>query len=183
MLDHILDWDTDILIWLNNLGSEPFDNFWLYCTQIVTWIPLFLFFLILMYQNNTKKETFLKVLWIVLATLFVVGAMHFCKEWIGRLRPNNNPDLEGIIRELQSATGLSFFSGHASSSFVITTMVVLFLRKKVNLIWIFYLWPLLFSFSRIYLGVHYPLDILTGAVVGVLIAFLFYKMYGKVFKA
>jgi len=180
MLDQILDWDTDTLVWLNNLGIESSDNFWLYVTQIITWIPLFVFFFILMYQNNTKKETFYKVATIILATVCVVVTMHFCKEWVGRLRPNNNPDLDGLIRELQSARGFSFFSGHASSSFVITTMVVLFLRKKVKLIWVFYLWPLLFSFSRIYVGVHYPLDILTGTLFGVLSAFLFYKIYWKV---
>jgi undecaprenyl-diphosphatase len=56
----------------------------------------------------------------------------------------------------------------------------LFLRKKVKWCWIFYVWPLLFALSRIYLGVHYPVDIIVGAIVGLLAAFAFYRLYKRV---
>ena len=101
------------------------------------------------------------------------------KEGVGRLRPNNDEAINLLIRIVHQPSSFSFFSGHAASSFSIATLAVLFLRKKfkwINLIWIF---PLLFSFSRIYLGVHYPLDIMAGALVGVIFAWIFYRMHQK----
>ncbi|MGY8915678.1 MAG: phosphatase PAP2 family protein [Flavobacteriales bacterium] len=101
------------------------------------------------------------------------------KEFVARLRPNNNEEINTIIRILRSPTGYSFFSGHASSSFSITTLVFLFLRPKFKWAWVFYIWPLLFTFSRIYVGVHYPVDILVGAMVGILSALMFYKLHQR----
>jgi undecaprenyl-diphosphatase len=96
------------------------------------------------------------------------------KELVGRLRPNNSEPLSQLVRILQRPTDYSFFSGHASSSFVITTFVFLSVRKFNKWILLAYLWPLLFVVSRIYVGVHYPSDIIAGALAGVLVAFLFY---------
>lgn len=72
---------------------------------------------------------------------------------------------------------LQFFSGHAASSFSVTTLMVLFLRKQYRWVYVFYIWPLLFAFSRIYVGVHYPVDILAGAGVGFLTGWGFYRIY------
>ena len=109
-------------------------------------------------------------------TIFFTG---FVKDYVARLRPNNVEALGELIRILQKPTNYSFFSGHASSSFAITTFMVLVLRKFTNWIYLAYIWPLIFVMSRIYVGVHYPSDIFVGALVGTLFAFFFYFLCKK----
>ena len=117
------------------------------------------------------------ILMTVLLFGFVMAFMEITKNLIARLRPNNNEEISALIRILISPDDYSFFSGHAANSFAITTLIVLFLRKKLKWVYLFYLWPLLFSLSRIYVGVHYPLDLIVGTVVGLLMAVTFYRIY------
>jgi len=180
MLNRILEWDRETFIYLNSLGIEDYDGFWSVATNISSWIPLFVLFFILILLKYPLKEAVLMSLSVVALAFFIVLATDFTKEFVSRLRPNNDTDINTLIRILRSPSNYSFFSGHAASSFSITTLVVLFLRKKLPWVWLFYLWPLIFSFSRIYIGVHYPTDIITGAAVGIGSAFLFYSMYHRI---
>ena len=179
MLELLLNWDRDTFIYLNSLGIEDYDVFWSNITNFTTWIPLFILFVVLIFRAYPKKEAFW-VLGTVLLTLALVAALTgLTKEWVERLRPNNTEEINTLIRILKSPDGYSFFSGHASSSFSITTSIFLFLRDRFKWSWVFFLWPLLFATSRIYVGVHYPLDLLVGATVGILFAILFYRLYYK----
>ncbi|EAR00719.1 phosphatase PAP2 family protein [Maribacter sp. HTCC2170] len=180
MLDRILQWDRETFIYLNSLGIEKYDTFWSTVTNIYTWIPLFLFFFLLIFWKDPKKEAIYKTLTVILLICFILVATDLTKEFFERLRPNNNSEINSIIRVLKNPSSFSFFSGHAASSFSITTLIVLFLRKKVKWCWVFYTWPLLFALSRIYLGVHYPVDIIVGAIVGLLSAFGFYNIYKRI---
>lgn len=179
MFQRILEWDRDLFIYLNQLGIERYDGFWSMATDFTTWIPLFLLFFGLIFWKYPPREAARLVLAILLLLLFIHLMTDLTKVWVARLRPNNDEAVNTLIRILRRPASYSFFSGHASTSFSITTLVVLFLRRKVSWIWLAYLWPLTFSFSRIYVGVHYPSDILIGALVGVLTAFLFYKAYRR----
>ena len=182
MLKEILEWDVATFVYFNSLGSKPYDFFWSTITTITAWIPLFIVFFIFVSTNNTKRQTFFKTLTVILLILFITTVTGVTKEVFQRLRPNNNIDINSFIRILRTPVSYSFFSGHSSSSFSITTLMVLFLREKFKWCWVFYAWPLLFAYSRIYVGVHYPLDILVGTVVGILSAILFYKIYNKIIK-
>jgi undecaprenyl-diphosphatase len=183
MLDQLLQWDRDTFIYLNSLGIENLDVFWSYVTDFATWIPLFILFVVLIFRAYPKKEAF-RVLGTVLLTVAVVAMFTgIVKEWVARLRPNNTEEINTLIRILKSPDGYSFFSGHSSSSFSITTSIFLFLRHKFKWSWVFYIWPLLFALSRIYVGVHYPLDLIVGALVGILFAIFFYRLYHKVGRA
>jgi len=177
MLDRLLQWDRDVFIYLNSLGIENHDVFWSTITNFSTWIPLFILFVVLIFRKYPKGEA-MWVLGTVLFTLvFVAMFTGIVKEWVARLRPNNTEEINTLIRILKSPSGYSFFSGHASSSFSITTAFFLFLRDRFKWSWLFFIWPLLFATSRIYVGVHYPLDLLVGAGVGILFAFVFYRLY------
>lgn len=183
MLDQLLQWDRDTFIYLNSLGIENYDVFWSYVTNFSTWIPLFILFIVLVFKAYPKKEAFW-VLGTILITLIVVGvATYVVKEWVARLRPNNTEEINTLIRILKSPEGYSFFSGHASSSFSIVTSVFLFLKNKWRWSCLFYIWPLLFALSRIYVGVHYPLDLIVGALVGILFAIFFHRLYHKLERA
>jgi undecaprenyl-diphosphatase len=180
MLERILQWDRETLIYLNSLGIEEYDLFWSTVTNIYTWIPLFLFFFLLIFWKYPRKEAIYITLTVISLIVFVLVATDLTKGFFERPRPNNNTEINSIIRVLKNPSSFSFFSGHAASSFSITTIIILFLRKKVKWCWIFYVWPLLFALSRIYVGVHYPVDIIVGAIVGLLTAFGFYSLYKRV---
>lgn len=174
MLETLKQWDRELFIFLNSFGIERFDAFWIFITQPESWIPLYiLFFGLFLYYYRLRKG--IKIIFFLLLTVGVtLYFTDFVKEYIARLRPNNVKSLAELIRILQTPNNYSFFSGHASSSFSITTFVVLALRNYTKWIYLSYIWPLVFVLSRIYVGVHYPSDIFVGALVGTGFAFLFY---------
>ncbi|MBT8186502.1 MAG: phosphatase PAP2 family protein [Croceitalea sp.] len=179
MFDRLLQWDRDTFIYLNALGIDDYDVLWTTITHFTTWIPLFLLMIALFFIKFERKLAFQMVLTVLALALFVAILTSVSKEVVQRLRPNNNEALNGLIRILQRPTDFSFFSGHASSSFSITVLVVLFLFKRWKWAVLFFVWPLLFSLSRIFVGVHFPLDIIAGALVGTTCGLLGFMVYNR----
>jgi undecaprenyl-diphosphatase len=179
MLKHLLEWDRKTLIYLNNLGTEDYDLLWVVFTNIYSWIPLYILLFALIFLKYPKKEALFITCTIVLMLICILGLTDITKTYFERLRPNNDEEINSIIRVLNNASGYSFFSGHASSSFSLATISFLFLRKKGSIIWLLFIWPFLFAYSRIYVGVHYPLDIIAGALIGILLGLLFYLFYRR----
>ena len=177
MLERILEWDRQTFIYLNNLGIDEYDAFWTTITNFSTWIPLFLLFIYLIFKKYPKREAIFVIVTILLLSFFVDTLTDLTKHSVARLRPNNNTEINTLIRILKNPTTYSFFSGHSASSFSITTLVVLFLRDRFKWSWLFYIWPLLFVMSRIFVGVHFPIDILVGASVGIVSAIFFHYLY------
>lgn len=177
MLERILEWDRETFIYLNNLGIEDYDIFWTTITNFNTWIPLFLLFFILIFLKYPKREAIFVVLTLIAMIFFVTTLTDLTKHTVARLRPNNDEEINTLIRILKTPGTYSFFSGHSASSFAITTLVVLFLKNRFKWSWLFFIWPLLFAMSRVFVGVHFPVDILVGTTVGILSAFFFYMLY------
>lgn len=178
MLDKILQWDRETFVYLNSLGIEQYDMFWSIVTKFPPWIPLFVLIITLFFIKSSKREALFMILTLLAMVLFVSTLTELTKNVVARLRPNNDEEINTLIRILKSPSGFSFFSGHASSSFSIITLVVLFLRQHVKWIYLLYIWPILFAISRIYVGVHFPIDVIIGALVGIFSAWMFYKLYG-----
>lgn len=179
MLKKLLEWDQSAFIYLNGLGLEPYDVFWSTITNVYHWIPLYVLFAGLLLAKFPRREAGFKLLTLLGLVVFVLGLTYCTKLAVARLRPNNTEEINTLIRILHFPTDYSFFSGHAAVSFSITILVFLFLREKVKWIFLFFLWPVLFALSRIYVGVHFPLDILVGAVVGSLSGFWFYGLHHR----
>ncbi len=179
MFEKLLEWDRRAFIYLNNLGIEKYDGLWTAITSFTHWSPLFLLIIFLLFFRNHRKQGFWMLLSFLSMLLVLTLFIGVTKELVGRLRPNNDPAINFVIRIVQRPTDYSFFSGHAASSFSIATLAILFLRKRFKWIYLIWIYPLLFSFSRIYLGVHYPLDIIVGALVGMCFAYLFYAIHQK----
>ncbi|MBQ4916134.1 phosphatase PAP2 family protein [Maribacter sp. MMG018] len=177
MFDRILEWDRETFVYLNNLGVEKYDAFWSTVTKFPPWIPLLVLFIVLFFVKRPKREAYMMIGTLLVMVLFITTLTDLTKEVVARLRPNNDAEINTIIRILRKPSGYSFFSGHASSSFSITTLVVLFLRDRFKWVYLFYLWPVLFTLSRIYVGVHFPIDLIVGALVGTGSAWLFYRLY------
>lgn len=177
MLEKLLQWDRDTFIYLNSLGIEEYDTFWTIVTDIKTWIPLYLLFLFICFYKSTLKLGFLRFAMFLCLVSFIITVTNLTKTIVERLRPNNDTEINTLIRILKSPTDYSFFSGHSASSFAITIFMVLLFQKKTKWIWLFLFWPILFASSRIFVGVHFPIDIIVGALVGILSACLFYLVH------
>lgn len=184
MLDYILQKDRELLIFLNNLGSEQWDGFWLFITNQFNWIPLFALILYLVFKNFGLKKGLFLMLFIALMITFSDQFTNFLRGVFERLRPINDSSISHLLRDkLIHPKSFSFTSGHATSSMTISVFVFLLFRniypKYIRLIFLF---PLVFAYSRIYLGVHYPTDITVGAINGTIIGFVFFKLHQLITK-
>jgi len=182
MLEYIKEIDHSLLVFLNNLGSETFDPFWLMITKQLHWTPLFAFIFYLTYKKIGLKNLGILVLFLALLILFVDQMTNLSKWYFERLRPCNNPEINDKIRVVISRTSYSFFSGHASNSMATTVLMYLLLRKYYKYSFLYFLFPLVFAYSRIYLGLHFPSDIIVGYFFGAAFGFGFYKLYAFLVK-
>ena len=172
--------DRDVFLYLNNLGSEQWDGFWLFITKQLNWIAIFLIILYLVLKNYGWRHAVLIILMISLLILITDQTTnHLFKYRFTRLRPGSDPALDGLMRAVKTSKTFSFISGHASNSMAACFFLYTVLKSRVKYIEIMFLWPLVFAYSRIYLGLHYPGDILVGYIWGILMALLVLKLYVK----
>lgn len=177
MLEKLRSLDVDLFVFLNGLGSETFDPLWLLITKQINWLPVFLLLLYLVYSKIGMKQTLYVLLFVALLVAFTDQVTNLFKNGFQRLRPCNNTDINSFIRVVQQRSSFSFFSGHASNSMAVATFLFFIFRNYYKYPALLFLWPLIFAYSRIYLGLHYPLDILTGYLFGVINGYLVFKTY------
>jgi len=195
-MELVLELDRNLLIFLNSLGSEKFDNLWLILTNKFTHIPLYLLLLFLLFRSlrySYQKQKLYKVYSIyMLSIVFLIfisdQLSNLFKNSIQRLRPCHDDQIQNIIRVVKEDCGglYSFFSAHASNSFVIATIFILFMNRKKEYFLLF-LWAAVVAYSRVYLGVHYPSDIIIGSLIGISVSYFFYivifnRLVGKLLK-
>ncbi len=177
MLEHLIELDRDFFVYLNGLGSERWDAFFLYITKQLNWWPYFLLLIFLLLKKITAKQFLLLVLVLVGFFIFTDQMTNLVKNTVERFRPVNDPGLKDMIRVVKSSSSWSFFSGHASNSSGSTLILFLVLRKYYKYAFLMFLFPLLFAYTRIYLGLHFPGDILAGYAFGLMSGFGFYKLF------
>lgn len=173
------EYDKGLLVFINHLGNVRWDVFWVYATSIVAWIPLYLVFVYLIIKNFSRQKALAVLTTLVFTLIFTLLLTEITKELVQRSRPVNDPRVLQELRIVIRAHGYSFFSGHASNAMAVTTLFILFLRKKRKWVYVLYVWPLFFGLSRLYFAVHYPTDVLMGWLTGFLIAVGFYRYLGR----
>ena len=182
-MDFIISLDKELLLYLNGLHSAFFDNFMFNYSKVWVWIAFYVSILFLLVKNYGKQSVWMILALILCVTIADQIASGILKEAVGRLRPSRNPDFEGLVHLVNNYTGgrYGFASSHAANSFALAVLSALFLRNKyfTSLVIV---WAVINCYSRIYLGVHYPLDILAGAFIGTAASFLLYFIHGKIFK-
>jgi undecaprenyl-diphosphatase len=177
MIEKLLALDTQLFIYLNGLGSETYDGLWLIITKQTNWIPFFLLLFYFIYKKLGIKQTGYLLLFVAFLVLATDQITNLFKYTVQRARPCNNPDINSIIRIVQVRHSFSFFSGHAANTMAVTTFLYFIFKKQFKFLGLLFLWPLIFAYSRIYLGLHYPLDILSGYLCGFITGFLMYRAY------
>lgn len=177
MIDRLIEYDKEILRFLNGLHSPWLDPVILVLTETVAWIPLYMFMLYVVIKEF-RRET-----WIILLGLAVTILLadqitaSLMKPYFGRLRPSQEPSLQEWIHLVEGYRGgkFGFASSHAANTFGSATFFFLWLRNvKPWVIWLF-VWAALMTYTRIYLGVHYPGDVLVGALVGIVCGWTAFK--------
>jgi len=175
-IETLIQQDKELLIYLNSLGSETWDGFWMLVTNQFNWIPLFLFLFFLLFKANGWKKGILLIIIIALLIAFSDQFVNLIKNYFERLRPNNDPSINTLIRILKTPHSFSFVSGHSTTSFAATVFLIFTLKKQYKYIYFLLLWPFIFAYSRIYIGVHFPIDIFIGMLLGTSFGYLFYKI-------
>ena len=179
MIEQLLELDTSIFLYLNNLGTPSWDGFWNLITNKRTFIPLYLVLLYLMSKSMPKKGILILVLTLAGMILFTDQITNFFKFTFERLRPCAQEGVLEYIRQ-NDCWGYGFFSGHSSNSMATAIFTGLMLRPVYkNLIYFMIIWSLTVAYSRIYLGLHYPLDIICGLTFGAFAGTLFFNIFKR----
>lgn len=180
--DQLVAYDKELFTYLNGFGNEKWDWFWLLITEQTHWIPLFIFLLYLLFKAFGLKKGLILLVLIALFITFSDQLVNLIKHYYMRLRPCNDPDLKSSIRAVLHRNSYSFISGHSTTSFAMSTFFILLLKNKYKYIRFLLIWPMLFAYSRVYLGVHFPLDIFTGMYIGLFEGIVFYYLTFLFFK-
>ncbi|MFM2265575.1 MAG: hypothetical protein RLZ77_995 [Bacteroidota bacterium] len=176
-MKEVIAYDQQLFVFLNNLGSATYDGFWLFLTKQTHWTPFFLVLLVVIYKKIGWKQTLFLLVFMAALITFTDQFTNLVKNNVQRLRPCNTPNLQGLIRVVKASDTFSFFSGHAANSMASATFLYVVFRSKITCFKWLFLWPLIFAYSRIYLGLHFPLDILAGFAFGSCSGYAFSRLY------
>ena len=180
MIHYLETIDQKLFLCLNEIHNPFFDFIMFWVTKQETWYPFYLLIIIWMFWNYGKRAIVPLLLIILAITISDQVTSSLMKPFFERLRPCHDPDIKHLVHTVSGCGGMyGFASGHAANSFTLATLLFLFFRSRINYLWIIFIWAALVAYSRIYVGVHYPGDILTGAIIGIFIAWFLFYVYLK----
>ena len=176
-MDTLIQLDKELLIWLNSHNTPFWDVVMMFFTRKEFWIPLYLLLLYQIYKVKGKEAIY----WILGAFLLVflcdqISTQLF-KNVFERFRPSHDPSLEGMVNLVSGYKGgrYGFVSSHATNSFGFALFTSLLFRNKLYTFFIFS-WSLLVIYTRIYLGVHFPGDVMGGMILGLILGYAVYRL-------
>ncbi|UAB81265.1 phosphatase PAP2 family protein [Marixanthomonas sp. SCSIO 43207] len=177
MIEELVKYDTELFLFLNKLGNTSWDGFWRIVTEKWSSIPIYAVLLYLIYKHYGLKGTLIIFVSVALMITATDQLSNLFKHGIKRPRPCQVESLRETMRYVAERCGrYGYFSAHAASSMAAAVFLGLSLKKwYVYLPFLLLFWSAVVAYSRIYLGVHYPLDIITGMLIGGLLGWGFYK--------
>jgi undecaprenyl-diphosphatase len=184
-MQQILQWDRELFNKVNGEWTNSFLDLVLpYTRNAVVWAPFYLFFIVFVTVNY--KRTGLS--WILFGIL-AIATTDLVSSWVikenfFRLRPCGDPELAGTVRFLVNycPQSSSFTSSHAANHFALAIFIFITLKNYMGKwLWLIFIWAFIISYAQVYVGVHYPLDIICGGIVGSIIGYGAAKMFTKNF--
>ncbi len=178
MIEYLDRLDTGLFLFLNGFHSPFCDRVMWLISGKIEWLPLYLALAgWLVYKFRWRA-----VLVFIFAALLITASdqvsVRLFKEVFHRLRPCHNEEISSLVHLVKGHCGgmYGFVSNHAANTFALATFTALIFRRRAYS-WCIFVWAVVVSYSRIYLGVHYPGDVLGGAVVGIAVGLLVYRLY------
>jgi len=181
MLENLLHYDEQLFVYLNSLGSSTWDSMWLVITSKFSSIPLYAVLLFLVFKQFGWKTTLIVMVLVAAMITATDQLANLFKHGFERPRPCQEAHLKEIIRFIAPRCGrFGYFSAHAASSMALAVFIGLLFKNTYKYLPYFMLfWAAIIGYSRVYLGVHYPLDVVTGFGIGGLLGYLFYWLQQK----
>lgn len=180
MLESLIELDQQLFLWLNGLHADWLDPIMLFITKRNPWIPLYALILFLVIRKLKWQSWSMILAFALLITLADQAASGFFKPFFERLRPCHEPAIQDLVHMVKGCGGqYGFASSHASNTFALAFFLWFIYRNNYAKIMIG--WAVVVSYSRIYVGVHYPGDIIMGAILGVIAAVITYQLYKRIF--
>ena len=177
-LDHIIRIDQDLFLWLNGHHNHFWNVVMKVVTNKLTWLPLYLLLLYGIISQFKSKATGYILCIIAVVILSDQIASTLFKPYFMRPRPCRDPMIAHLVHLVNGCGGpYGFVSSHSATAFGIALIVNLLPTKNIFAVKWLFVWALIYSYSRIYVGVHYPLDVVAGACLGMLAAVLVWMIY------
>jgi undecaprenyl-diphosphatase len=184
LVDYLESLDRQLFLLINGLHSPFIDKLMLAFSDARFWIPLFIWLLFVLYKAYPGKQ----MLWVLLAvgvsiTLTDRLSVDAFKNIFMRYRPCYNTEIQSMIHLVKDSCGgrFGFVSSHAANFAGLAMLFTKLLKFEYrNIGWVLAIWVALIGYSRIYLGVHYPADVIGGIVLGSVVGWLVYKSVSKV---
>jgi undecaprenyl-diphosphatase len=172
MIDFLLTLDRSLFLELNGAHAPWLDPVMVLISSRWFWIPFYAFLLWLAYKDFGKNVWVIVIGIAIAVTLADQVTTSFMKPYFERFRPSHDPELQSVVHIIDGYRGskFGFASSHAANTFALATFFFMLMGKRRRPLVLLFLWAAIVSYSRIYLGVHFPGDIVVGGIVGVIAA-------------
>ena len=175
MFRWLIEFDKETLLYLNSIHAPMWDEIMWWASKTITWIPLYVVLIVFIIYRERPRQFIYTLVFAAIVILLSDRLSVIIKDFVERPRPTHNPEIAYMVHIVNNYSGqvYGFVSSHATNVFAVATFLSnQFKDYKWSLL--LFTWAVVISYSRIYLGVHYPLDIIFGALLGILIGMLCY---------